>query len=466
MKRRNIARYLTAVVCCLLATAADGQERPQVSLSLDSCTAWALQHQAVLKNAARDVEMARETRRAALTKYFPTLYMSASYFRAKEPLVDLKASDNSDKIEVSASIAGSDADLESIARQLMEYVEFDARLRLFEHGAIVNAIAMQPVFAGGRILNGNRLAALGVEVAELKMAMTTDEVEMNTRQYYWRVVALQTKTATLQQALQMLDTLERDAAAAHNAGVIGRNDLLKVRLKKNELLASEVQLKSGIELATMALCQYVGIGYDDNTDYILTSPPQSLEAPARTEAPADADSRTESHLLELGVEAARLQKAMTLGEALPQVTVGATYGMNNLMDNGFKGNGLVFATLTVPLTAWWETSHKVRKAELERQQAEEKRDDLRQQMALQNRQAWNEMNEAYTQTGLRRQAMDDAEKNLDEVRQYYQAGLQGVSDLLEAQTLLTQARNDWVDQLITFQLKAFRYRQLSRPTQP
>ncbi len=455
MKRTLITLLLTA-----LAATATAQEHPTVHLPLDSCTAWALQHQAALKNAAIEVEMAQETRRAALTKYFPTLYMSAFYFQAKDPLVDVKASENGDKIQVSTHIDGFDGDLEEIVQKLLERVSFDARLQLFEHGAVVNAVAMQPIFAGGRIVNGNRLAELGVQAAELKLAMTTDEVEMNTRQYYWRVVSLQTKTATVQQALQLLDTLEHDAVAAHNAGVIGRNDLLKVRLKKNEMLASEVQLKNGIELATMALCQYVGIPYEEGTEYTF----DTIAIDRRlTDSPSllTAAGRKESQLLELGVEASRLQKAMALGEALPQVTVGATYGLNNLMDNGFKGNGLMFATLTVPLTAWWETSHKVRKAELERQQAELKRDDLREQMELQNRQAWNEMNEAYTQTGIRQQAMDDAEDNLKEIRQYYQAGLQGVADLLEAQTLLTQARNEWVDQLITFQLKYFRYYQLS-----
>ena len=460
MKKALITLLLTAV-----AATATAQGLAQVHLPLDSCTAWALQHQAAMKNAALEVEMAQETRRAALTKYFPTLYMSASYFQAKDPLLDVKASENGDKIEVSAHIEGSNADLETMARKLMEQVSFDAHLQLFEHGAMVNAIAMQPVFAGGRILNGNRLAKLGVQVAELKLAMTSDEVVMNTQQYYWRVVSLQAKKATLQQALLMLDTLERDAAAAYNAGVIGRNNLLKVRLKRNELLASEVQLDNGIELATMALCQYIGIPFSDSTEYLFDNSLLTADGtPEKNGEYRGADNRTESQLLELGVEAAHLQKKMTLGEALPQLMVGATYGMNNLMDNGFKGNGLVFATLTVPLTAWWETSHKVRKAELERQQAEQKRDDLRQQMELQNRQAWNEMNEAYTQIGLRQQAMKDAEENLDEVRNYYQAGLQGVSDLLEAQTLQTQARNEWIDQLITFQLKAFRYHQLCHPS--
>lgn len=455
MKRTLITLLLTA-----LAATATAQEHPTVHLPLDSCTAWALQHQAALKNAAIEVEMAQETRRAALTKYFPTLYMSAFYFQAKDPLVDVKASENGDKIQVSTRIDGFDGDLEEIVQKLLERVSFDARLQLFEHGAVVNAVAMQPIFAGGRIVNGNRLAELGVQAAELKLAMTTDEVEMNTRQYYWRVVSLQTKTATVQQALQLLDTLEHDAVAAHNAGVIGRNDLLKVRLKKNEMLASEVQLKNGIELATMALCQYVGIPYEEGTEYTFDTIAIDRRL-ADSPSLLTAAGRKESQLLELGVETSRLQKAMALGEALPQVTVGATYGLNNLMDNGFKGNGLMFATLTVPLTAWWETAHKVRKAELERQQAELRRDDLREQMELQNRQAWNEMNEAYTQTGIRQQAMDDAEDNLKEIRQYYQAGLQGVADLLEAQTLLTQARNEWVDQLITFQLKYFRYYQLS-----
>ena len=432
-------------------------------LSLDSCTAWALEHQAAMKNALLDVEMARETRQAVFTKYFPTLSMNAATFRAANPLIDVSTANDADNVHITSHYQGVETDITEAVRQVLQYASVDAQLQMLQSGTLLSAMALQPIYAGGRIVNGNRLAELGVQAAELKLAMTTDEVELNTQEYYWRVVSLQAKVATLQQAMLLLDTLERDASAAVKAGVIGKNDLLKVRLKKNELQASDIQLRNGIQLATMALCQYVGIPYDEKADYCFDPVPILPQfSLLKSQVAISSDSRTEAQLLDLAVRAADLQKKMTLGESLPQLAVGASSFFQDFMGNGMQGNALFFATLSIPVTAWWETSHQVRKADLQRQQALEQRNDLVEQMALQNRQAWNEANEAYTQIAVRQQAVDLARENLAEVQHYYQAGLQGMSDLLEAQTLLTQAQNSLTDQYITYQLKLFRYRQLTR----
>lgn len=431
-------------------------------LSLDSCTAWALEHQAAMKNALLDVEMARETRQAVFTKYFPTLSLNAAAFRAASPLIDVSTTNDADNVHITTHYRGVETDITEAVRQVLQYASVDARLQMLEGGTLLSAMAVQPIYAGGRIVNGNRLAELGVQAAELKLAMTTDEVNLNTQEYYWRVVSLHAKVATLRQAMLLLDTLERDASAAVKAGVIEKNDLLKVRLKKNELQASEIQLRNGIQLATMALCQYVGIPYNEDADYRFDPVPTLPHFSILNSQLSTPDSRTEAQLLDLAVRAADLQKKMTLGESLPQLAVGATSFYQNFMGNGMQGNALLFATLSIPVTSWWETSHQVRKADLQRQQALAQRNDLVEQMALQNRQAWNEANEAYTQIAVHRQAVDLARENLAEVQNYYKAGLQGMSDLLEAQTLLTQAQNNLTDQYITFQLKLFRYHQLNR----
>lgn len=457
----------------------------EVYLSLDSCTARALRNQAAVRSAVLDVQMARETRRAALTKYFPTVSMAAGYFRALNPLVDVTMSKNSDKINVTAEFDGSsvedrvaqlqqafddlgiDVNISALLDNLFNRFTLDAQLQMFDHGAFANAIVAQPVFAGGRIINGNRLAALGIEAAELQLLMTRDEVAYNVEERYWQIVSLHEKLRTVVQAQEMLDTLARDAEAACKAGVVSHNDLLKVRLKQNEMEATRTQLANGIELATMALCQYMGSPFEagvvyrfDTMDYGRLRAPEGFVSPEEAVA-----HRRESRLLAVGTEAARLQKAMTVGEALPQVSLTATYGANNLMGEGIQHNGLVLATVNVPLSAWWETAHKSRKEQLACQQSRLKEEDVRGQMMLQTRQAWNEMSEAYTQIALRREAVADAEENYTEVSHFYTAGMQGMSDLLEAQTLLQQARNNLTDQIITYRMKALRYRQLVGTTQ-
>lgn len=474
MKRIYVYIALLLSACGLRA-----QVAPRY-LPLDTCTARALRNQAAVKNALLDVEMAKETRKAAFTKYFPSLSAMAGCFRSQHPLVDVSAKEQGDKLKVTASfdgrdltdsevqlqqlldLLGSDIEVSRMVQDFMDRFAFDARLQMLQEGTFVNIMATQPVFAGGRILNGNRLAEVGVRAAELQLLMTRDEVALNTEQHYWQIVSLNEKLRTVAQVQQMLDTLERDAQAACTAGVLGRNDLLKVRLKKSEMRSAELQLTNGIALATAALCQYIGMPDEgpyrfDTIDYGRILPPQGFIDPAAAYA-----SRNEGKLLAAGVEAARLQKAMARGEAMPQVAVGATYGANNLLGDAFSHNGLVFATVNVPLTAWWEAAHKTRKEELACQQALNTQEDMRQLMQLQTRQAWNELCEAYALIEVKQQACSDAQENLAEVQHYYDAGMNSMGDYLEAQTLLQQARNELTDQIITYQLKNIRYKQLSR----
>lgn len=464
-------RILVILSLLLLAGGIEAQE-----LTLDSCRAMALRNQTALSNARLELESAQEVRKAAFTKYFPTLSMAAGAFHSKNYLIDASTEESGAKIDVEASFdghtvgdriediqaeldrAGINVNLQRAIDNFVDRFSFDATLQMLDKGLFVNAMVTQPIFAGGRIVNGNRLAKLGVDVAELQLMMSENEVLLNVEQNYWQVVSLQLKKQPVDQAILMLDTLERDAQAAVEAGVIGRSDLLKVRLKRNEMLSSRTQLNNGIRLATMALCQYIGLPYTDSVRVASALSAEPSQAPQQGRD--SVTRRTEYLLLEKAVEAERLRKKMLIGETLPQVAVGATYGANNLMGSA-KHNGILFATVNIPITAWWEASHNIRKQRIASQIAENNRKNLSEQMALQQQLAYNNLSEAYTQIALKRQAVTDAEDNLSEVKNHYDAGLASVSEFLEAQTLLCQAQNQLADQLIDYKLKELRYRQLT-----
>ena len=73
----------------------------------------------------------------------------------------------------------------------------DMSLSILKNGRVGSVTAMQPVFAGGQIANGNRLAKLGVEVSRLKKEQTEKEITLTVEQYFWQVVALQEKLKKL-----------------------------------------------------------------------------------------------------------------------------------------------------------------------------------------------------------------------------------------------------------------------------
>ena len=424
------------------------------SLTLDSCKVLALRNNAAVKNAALDVAAAQEVKKQAFTKYFPNVSVMAGGYYAANPLFEY----------------GIDDIENANARQWLHnlYYEYGAaiglpdRITLCENGVMAGAMVVQPVYMGGQIVNGNKLAKVGVEAAELKAQLTEDQITQQVEETYWQTVSLIEKRKTLRQAISFLDTLHRDVTAAAEAGLVTRNDILKVELKQNEMRSNMLKVNNGITLSTMLLCQMIGMEYSEN---LILTDTVSNETGSTASPEADfADAvrrRKESQLLDLQVSAEELKKKMALGETLPHLTIGGTASYGNLVFDHFSANALAFTTLQIPLTSWWETAHKIRQQNFLIQKAENERADYVAKMELETRQAWCNVEEAKSQVTLAESSVRSAESNLADTKSNFDAGLVPVSDLLEAQTLLLQAQNQRTDALIDLKIKAEHYKTLT-----
>ncbi len=414
------------------------------TLSLDSCKALALQHNATMRNAAIDVQVARQVRMQVLTKYFPGVTAMAGGYKALHPLVEFDIDD----IE------------NAEARQWLHnlYAEYGAAMGLPNSitmagdGLSVGATAVQPVFMGGQIINSNRLANLGIEAAELQQEITRDKLLRQVEESYWLVVSLNEKQNTLTLALELLDTLLRDVNTACEAGLLTRNDQLKVILKQHELQSNMLKLNNGITLAGMALCQMVGTEY---TGQLLLT--DTLDDTRQYYAPYNADSvvanRREYQLLHLNVRAEELKKQILIGKTLPHLMVGAGGSYGHLIMDRSRFNGVAFALLQIPITGWWESSHKIKQQNLVIQKAQNDCDDLTRKMVLETRLAYNNMSEAESRLDLMEITLRDAEANLETVTVNFQSGLVPVSEMLEAQTLYRQAKDQLTDARIDYRNK-------------
>ena len=443
-------RILTIIVTVMGCVTISAQ-----SLSLDSCKALALRNNTAVKNAALDVAAAQEVKKQAFTKYFPNVSAIAGGYYAAKPLIEYGIDD----IENAA------------ARQFLHnlYFEYGAamglpdRLSLCENGVMAGVTAVQPVYMGGQIINGNKLAKVGIEAAELKSQLTEDQIFQQVEENYWLIVSLLEKQRTIEQALSFIDTLYRDVTKAVEAGLVTRNDLLKVQIKQNELLSNKLKVNNGIVLAKALLFQIIGIEYSENLTLTDTISKEELQLPAQhAEIWGAVKRRTETQLLELQVTAEKLKKEMAIGESLPHLMVGATASYGNLVFDRYSANALAFATLQVPLTGWWEAAHKIRQQNILVQKAENERADLTEKMMLETLQSWYNLQEAEGQVLLAESSVLSAEANLHDTKANYDAGMVPVSELLEAQTLLLQAQNQRTDALIDLKIKSAQYQRLTR----
>ena len=122
------------------------------------------------------------------------------------------------------------------------------------------------------------------------------------------------------------------------------------------------------------------------------------------------------------MEAANLQKKLAVGQNLPSVAIGVGYNYHNLLDNNHTF-GMVFATVSVPISDWWGGSHAIKRRQIEHQKAVEQLENNAQLLTIRMQSAWNGVEESYQQLLLSQRSIKQAEENLRLNRNYYRAGI-------------------------------------------
>ena len=433
----KMKRIVLIIALALAAAPAVGQ-----TLTLDSCLSLARKNNSDIRTSQLEVIKAQEVKRQVFTKYFPQIQLSAFSYYAVDPLIkfgieDIQSDDMRTLLQAvydAFSEAGSD---------------LKSEMSLMQKGSSISGSFAQPIFAGGRIINGNRLASLGVDAAKLMAQAKSRDVLENIESSYYLVTGLEQKVATLEAALQLIDSIDRTVQAALANGLVTNADALQVQLKRNEMLANQQQLSSGIRLSKRLLCRQIGIDFSD--DLLFAEPAATLPPLALFMNKSVGDSlRPEMQLLELNVKAEKLKKLMTIGESLPQIAlVGITY-YGNIIKKDASSNGIVLLSLQVPLTSWWETSHKIHQHNIAIEEAQIKQDNLSKMMSLEEEKAYSDMMDAYVLMKSDSSALEVAQENYRLANLNYEAGNATVSDVLQAHALLLQAQNAITERKTTY----------------
>ncbi|KAA6310462.1 hypothetical protein EZS27_038238, partial [termite gut metagenome] len=270
----------------------------QEILTLEKCKELALKNNAQSQNAELSVEIAKQQKKEAFTKYFPSVSGVAMGFVFDKPLM-------SAEVETGYPAPNDKAQVDIIKNTL-----------------VGGFMATQPIFAGGQIVNGNRLAKAGVEAGKLQKQMTENEVLLATERYFWQIVSLKEKMKTIENSETMLNRILSDVKVAVEAGLTIRNDLLRVELEQNRLASGKLKAENGLQILKMALAQHIGVSSDafdiqlpelTNITLLPVNQAQSLQ------------NRPEYKLLETSVDIARLQRNMEIGKHLPSIAIGAGY---------------------------------------------------------------------------------------------------------------------------------------------
>ena len=431
----KMKKVLFILLTLISASAMSAQE---VRLSIEDCIILSESNNPYIKNTYLDIQSAKYQKKEVLAEYFPRISFRALGVSSYDYFIDI--------------VLGPELGAMARESEMGGFTKFGFNSTLS---------LMQPLYAGGRIVTGNKLAKVGIKAAELKHEVNLREKREEIEKSYWEIVALEEKRNTVKHLDELLNILYRDVTSGIDAGVITESDLMLVKMKQNELKSGKIQLEGGIKLLKMNLFNAIGQEYSllngvadtlrPHIDKIVLSDRLSLLLPpSEYYIPEEefAAGVTETELLEMMVEAKKLEKKLALGEYLPSAGIGISYGYSSFMNSNFNAIGL--ATISVPISNWGKGTQRLKRLDNEIQKAVNEKEHLTSQLLLQARKLWLDLNVAWEQLKVAEDNLNLAEKTVYDQMSRFNAGLVPISEVLMNQTSLFEASENLIDKQIQY----------------
>ncbi len=418
----------------------------QTVMNLQECLDSAVAYNRKIRNAELDVKAAGEQRKEAFTHYFPNVSANVVAFHTFDKLIKGDGTYPAELAAFGEAFAG-------LVGQPYSYNEMNK-------GYSATLSAVQPLYAGGQISTGNKLARVQEDVMMLQRRLTEKDVMQKVTECYWQLANVKYNLQTVEAAETLVDAVYNQVEMYVKSGVTTRNDLLKVAIRRQELKSNRVKLENAQRVMSMLLAQQIGLG--NKPIDIVTDVDLSLAAPVAVDAGRAADGRVELAMAGKGVEAQKLQVRMERARLLPTLAVGVmgfTSDIGGMSDNVKNRidtkmtNGMVFGTLSIPLSDWWGGSHAVKRQKIKLQQAENDYRDARENLRIDIEASWANVVEAYRQIDIARVTIEQTEDNLRIMGAQYKAGASTLTELLDAETLNRQAHDAMLQAKANYQIR-------------
>ncbi len=322
--------------------------------------------------------------------------------------------------------------------------------------------ATEPVYMGGKINTANKLANLQIAMRETMAKQSVDSVLLMTEQKYWIIVQLQQQYKTLLANEKLLDAILKQQQDMLSSGLIARNDLLKVKVRRAQLLLDKSKLENGKKVAVFDFTMYIGIAYDS----LLTANDSLTDPPALSSqftSPETAlQQNTTYDLLKKNTQAEQLQTKLTKADYMPSISVGVSTGDFGSIANSAVGNRfmpIALGTVSIPISdrLWGSGKYKMKQRQINENIAQNNLSDGERQLKVGILQNWYDLSDAYQQIDFAHENMKEAEENLKVTKDNYASGFSDITQLLDAQAAYQQAASDLVSAYANYHIKQVSY---------
>ncbi|MFH1562659.1 MAG: TolC family protein [Nitrospirota bacterium] len=315
-------------------------------------------------------------------------------------------------------------------------------------------IVTQPLFTGGKLSSAYKIALSNYESAEYGYERVQNELILAVKSAYLGILKALKFQQVAADAVKQVEAHRRLVKNFYDAGTVAKVDVLRAEVQLANAKQNLIKAENGVSMAKAGFNQVLARGLDAPVEVIdiLEGTPYTVNLnDCNKEA---GNNRPELKAMKANIEMLRQSVTITKGDNYPAVALIGNYDYQKGKTPEIEWDGSWMAGIMVNLTLWdWDArKSRINQAvsELEAVYAQEML--LKDGIMLEVRQAYLSLNEAEKNIEVAQGAIGQAEENLRISEEMYKEGVSTTTDVLDAQTLLTQSKTNYYQALYDYNL--------------
>lgn len=309
-----------------------------------------------------------------------------------------------------------------------------------------------------RVFTGLKAAKSTREFYILNSQLTNEQIIVNVATAYYNVFVQQENLKTIEASYSNTEKVRNIIKSLVDNGLAKQIDLDRTNVQLTNISSSRQQIINAEELAKNALKFYMGIPIDTPIELEEKTIEPKPELIAQY---TDLNQRSELKVLEKQKELLQFNKKATEAARYPTVELQGNYGWYGTGEkfpwvNGLK-NGVnwsdfasVGLNVNIPIFTGGLIKSKIAQAEIDIQSLEQDIENTKLSLNLDYRNSVTNIENSIINLQKMKDNVALAEKVENNTRSNYQYGLAPLTELLDAQNALTQAKQNYAEALLDY----------------
>ena len=310
------------------------------------------------------------------------------------------------------------------------------------------------------VFMGLKAARTTREFYMLNQQLTENEIIEKVAQAYYQVYQTRQTLENIESNLALTEKTANVVKGLNQSGLSKKIDVDRTTVAVNNLKSARQQALSGVQLSENALKYMIGMPMSE----VITLPKEGFEANYDLAfEKGNSNTRIELQVLEKQKQLLDLNTKVQRAALYPSLALQATYGYLSMgpktpiiYGKKDKVYGADYSAITlgvnIPIFSGFGTRAKIRQAQIESQALEATLKDTRLAMDLAYENAHSQLTNNLLTIDSQKENVKLAEEVLLNTQNNYQQGLASLTDLLEAERSLSDAKNNYTNALLDYKL--------------